>query len=256
MDGGLAQVRTPHGSAILRVRVTDGQRAGMLFAPIHWSDEIASDARVGALANACFDPFSGQPELKATPCSVSPVVRARSGFVLARRRVRLGPEPIWSWSAIEQGFASRIDTDATLDEVLASLKDGEDQETLVYEDSARGVSRAALIVDGRLAAVAFLGGGAVTWAGLLPAWTAPKLESGYRGILLSGRLEDGPASCGQTVCACFGVASDRIEAAIAAGAADVQAVGRATKAGTNCGSCIPEVRRMLAAVSVLQPEPA
>ena len=38
---------------------------------------------------------------------------------------------------------------------------------------------------------------------------------------------------------------DVIAATIAAGADSVEAVGAACKAGTNCGSCIPEIRKML-----------
>ena len=52
------------------------------------------------------------------------------------------------------------------------------------------------------------------------------------------------ADAGPTVCACFGVPLNMIEAAISAGATTPEAIGAATKAGTNCGSCLPELRRM------------
>jgi assimilatory nitrate reductase catalytic subunit len=47
------------------------------------------------------------------------------------------------------------------------------------------------------------------------------------------------------VCACLGVGANRIDAAIAAGAATAEAVGAATGAGTNCGSCRTDLRRMI-----------
>ena len=47
------------------------------------------------------------------------------------------------------------------------------------------------------------------------------------------------------VCACHGVGLDVITASIAGGAHSVEAVGAACKAGTNCGSCIPEIRKLL-----------
>ena len=50
---------------------------------------------------------------------------------------------------------------------------------------------------------------------------------------------------GPTVCACHGVGLDVITGVIAAGAGSVEAVGAACKAGTNCGSCIPEIRKLL-----------
>ena len=39
----------------------------------------------------------------------------------------------------------------------------------------------------------------------------------------------------------------QIEAAVAAGAGTVDAIGAATGAGTNCGSCRPEITRLIAA---------
>ncbi len=45
------------------------------------------------------------------------------------------------------------------------------------------------------------------------------------------------------ICSCFAVRRAAIEAAVRDGAADVDAVGAALKAGTNCGSCRPEIKR-------------
>jgi assimilatory nitrate reductase catalytic subunit len=49
------------------------------------------------------------------------------------------------------------------------------------------------------------------------------------------------------VCACLKVGARVIDAAIARGAGSVDAVSAATGAGTNCGSCRPELARMIAA---------
>ena len=48
-NGGFAEVSTEFGRCILKAQVSDRQQRGMLFAPIHWNDENASSARVGAL---------------------------------------------------------------------------------------------------------------------------------------------------------------------------------------------------------------
>ena len=69
-------------------------------------------------------------------------------------------------------------------------------------------------------------------------------DAADRRALLSGRAAT--ASAGPVVCACHGVGADVIATTIAGGAASVEAVGAACKAGTNCGSCIPEIRKMLA----------
>ena len=57
---------------------------------------------------------------------------------------------------------------------------------------------------------------------------------------------DGLANAGPIVCACFGVGRNTICDAIAAGARSAADIGAKLKAGTNCGSCIPELKRLIA----------
>ena len=52
---------------------------------------------------------------------------------------------------------------------------------------------------------------------------------------------------GPMICACFGVGRDTVEDAVKAGAvASVADIGRVLQAGSNCGSCLPELKRILA----------
>ena len=75
--GGFARVTTAHGACVAQGRdLSDGQQRGSLFAPIHWSDANASSARVGDLVAPQTDPYSGQPEAKATPAAIAPVAFA------------------------------------------------------------------------------------------------------------------------------------------------------------------------------------
>jgi assimilatory nitrate reductase catalytic subunit len=68
-------------------------------------------------------------------------------------------------------------------------------------------------------------------------------------MLLSGRAGEGGASAGPIVCACFGVGRTAIRDAIAAGAQTAAEIGAQLKAGTNCGSCLPELKRLVAQAS-------
>ncbi|MEI9925281.1 MAG: (2Fe-2S)-binding protein [Bradyrhizobium sp.] len=61
---------------------------------------------------------------------------------------------------------------------------------------------------------------------------------------------DGLATAGPIVCACFGVGRTTICDAIAAGAGSAAEIGTRLKAGTNCGSCIPELKRLIAQADV------
>ena len=73
-------------------------------------------------------------------------------------------------------------------------------------------------------------------------------------MLLSGKSMDGLANAGPIVCACFGVGRTTISDAIAAGARSVAEIGVTLKAGTNCGSCIPEMKRLIAQTGTGDPE--
>ena len=87
-----------------------------------------------------------------------------------------------------------------------------------------------------------------------PQWDAVKalfevetLAEETRRVLLSGRSADGLTSTGPIVCACFSVGLATIRAAIETGAAaSVAGIGEALRAGTNCGSCLPELKRIVA----------
>jgi assimilatory nitrate reductase catalytic subunit len=67
-----------------------------------------------------------------------------------------------------------------------------------------------------------------------------------RRILLSGHSGEGIADTGPVICACFGVGHAAIREAIAAGGGlSVADIGRTLRAGTNCGSCVPELRGII-----------
>src|SRR5450755_882597 len=98
IDGEFARITTDYGQCTLRVVVSEWQQRGMLFAPIHWSEATASAARVGALVVPITDPFSGQPENKATPASIVPYEYVFRGFALSRVPLEL-PDHVW-WTRV------------------------------------------------------------------------------------------------------------------------------------------------------------
>ncbi len=248
-DGGLARVASTHGSAVLRVDLDAEQARGSVFAPIHWNDETAGDARVGALVHPATDPHSGQPDAKATPVSVSPVAGEAGGFILSRRRLRLPGVTFWAWCAVDGGFATRLDGPFDPGPVLDALRSSVPGSDIArYRDEAADVTRAALLLEDRLEAVFYTGPGAPGgWTGLARLWAAEKLSALDRLLILSGESGEGVPQTGPIVCACFGVGEAAINEAIAQGACGIDDIGRTVKAGTNCGSCLPELKKMLKA---------
>jgi assimilatory nitrate reductase catalytic subunit len=249
-DAGFGKVTTPHGEAILKVRVQAGQRPGSIFAPIHWSDATAAHARVGDMVAAANDPLSGQPELKATPARVEPIAFGYRGFALTRRPVAALPDGTWFARVAVAGGAGLLfatDQPPAVWRALVGRILPADAELAEYLDAPRGVIRIAAFRARRFDGCLFVGP-----AHAPPQWDVvrARFESGAlveheRRILLSGRSGDGMAETGPLICACFGVKLSAIHEVMAAGVVSVADIGRVLRAGTNCGSCLPELRGII-----------
>ncbi|HVZ52691.1 MAG TPA: (2Fe-2S)-binding protein, partial [Pseudolabrys sp.] len=91
------------------------------------------------------------------------------------------------------------------------------------------------------------------WDAVKTLFEAETLDERERRALLSGKSTGGLADPGPLICACFGVGLNTIRAAMASGAAStVEEIGVALRAGTNCGSCLPELRKIVRRESVAQ----
>jgi assimilatory nitrate reductase catalytic subunit len=253
-DGGHARLTTDFGACVLKVVTSDRQQRGMVFAPIHWNDETAGMARVGGLVAPLVDPISGQPENKATPVSIRPQQFAQRGFVLSRKPLAMPFGVVWARVAVPGGMGYLLsdDTDAaTWKQWLRPLL-GDD--VAEYEDGVREVYRAVSFAGDRIDTCLFIGPTeqAIAWDAVRDLFAADSISDDQRRVLLSGRAADGQAGTGPVVCACFGVGRNTICDAIAAGAASPAEIGARLKAGTNCGSCIPEMKRLIATADTRQ----
>jgi assimilatory nitrate reductase catalytic subunit len=249
---GFARVVTDYGQCTLKVVVNARQQRGMLFAPIHWSEETASAARVGALVAPLTDPFSGQPENKATPASIVPYEYVFRGFVLSRAELELPDHVWWARVAVTGGHGYLFADNGDLARWHSWLRSFTDSDLAEYRDFGGGVYRAASFVEDRIETCLFVGPArdAGDWDVVKSLFAAGTLTTDQRRMLLSGKSVDGLASAGPIVCACFGVGRTTICDTVAAGAGSVAEIGAQLKAGTNCGSCIPELKRLIAQADV------
>jgi assimilatory nitrate reductase catalytic subunit len=257
IDGGLARVGTEWGAALLRVRITENQRRGELFMPMHWSGMNTADAVVGRLANPATDPVSGQPELKHTPAMISSYRPDWTGYLIVRSSKTLGDIPYWTRISVAGGQMFELagkEMHRDLAAWAGALMDADGTDDIVeYADPSRGIYRWARLVDGRLEACLFTAPAdspphaLPTRSWLIELLSTEVLTHGARSALLIGRPASGLTDNGRTVCSCFGVGIGLLIATIESGAVTtVEDVGRILKAGTNCGSCVSEVRDLIA----------
>jgi assimilatory nitrate reductase catalytic subunit len=249
--GGFAQVTTRHGACTLKVVLSEGQQQGSIFVPIHWSGVTASSARVGDLVGPDVDPFSGQPEAKATPAALAPADFAFRGFVLSRGTIKLPKGTWWSRVAVGGAFGYRLAANAplTMWRDLAPRLFGSQAILTEYVDRQRGVYRMAAFVEGRLEGCLFVGLGEVPleWTAtgtLFQPGAVATIPISMADRVKSTRFE---GESGSVICACFSVGLAAIrDAIVSAAAASTDDVGRALRAGTKCGTCLPELRSIIA----------
>jgi len=125
----------------------------------------------------------------------------------------------------------------------------EDRRAVSYADAARGVDKRALFTSNRLAAVRLSGETAAA------QWLREAMVRGYAGSMraivlapLAAPLEPAVPR-GRTVCSCLDVGERQI-VALAAEGASAESIRSRLKCGTQCGSCMPEVKRLVAETRV------
>ena len=249
----LARVHSRWGEMIVRVRTNPEQQPGTVFVPMHWGSPLAPRGRVNAAVNPEVDPVSGQPESKHTPVRVQLYRPSWHGFLLSREaiappaveyRVSIRDQACWRYELA--GETAISDWPAW---IRGLFGDQAGWEWLEFADVGTGRYRGALLVDGRLQACLFV---SPTQELPLRGWlaglfAAPELGLAERASLLAGRPGQGQRDSGRIVCACFGVGLNTLTAAIRdQRLITPEAIGAALKAGTNCGSCVPELRQLIA----------
>jgi assimilatory nitrate reductase catalytic subunit len=251
-DGDLARIETRFGFARARVRLGDAQRPGHAFLPMHWSGKFAAMSGAGALSSPVTDAYSGQPELKHVPARIARETVAWQAVLLTRRDLRPTGFVHWSRQAVAGGWSYALTGTETPDQgiLLARALLPAMAESLVEYRDRHGLNYRAAMLDGAGSLAEAL---MVASVGHLPdaAWLASLLASpdplsaGERRALLSGRAPEAGPSIGRVVCACFNVGVNQLAAAAQSGCRSLDAIGKALGAGTNCGSCRSEIRRIV-----------
>lgn len=250
-----AIVNSPAGSVTVKIKISDSQQKGSLFVPIHWNDSFSSNARINTLIPAVTDPLSGQPEFKHSIAAINPWQPRWRGFILTRRpRLKLQYSSYWSrsrgkglWRYEIAGNEMPVDWAEQAHQLLSDENDG-DSNWIEYFDKARNHYRAARFIGEKLESCTFICGEKELperdW--LISLFQQDRLEAKERISLLSGEPPVAREDTGKTVCACFNIGIRTIEKTITEnGLTTAEEIGLLIQAGTNCGSCLPELGEIL-----------
>jgi len=254
LNGGeLAQISSETGAEIfVRIRVTERQQRGSLFVPMHWNLQFSRQARVGSLIKTVVDPISGQPEFKHSVASIKFCDASWYGFIISRSIPALKYSCYWARSR-GKGFwryeiagKEKPEDWAKHAKTLLNVEPGE--EWAEFYDKADGHYRAARFIKGHLDSVIFIDSSVLLpprdW--LISLFQQDSISVKERLSLLQGVPPADVDDVGRIICACFNVGEKTICKAIGnAATKDVAAVGEICQAGTNCGSCRPEIAELI-----------
>lgn len=245
-EGELVTVSGRGERLVLRLRLDSGQRPGEVFAPIHWSGQWARAAAVGSVIAPVCDPVSGQPAFKHGRVRVR---RMATDFhaILLRRQAPAGLADFeyWSRTPLANVEAWRLAGAQRPDDlVVEQLLGGRPQ--LEMSDAGTGRQRFARLEGQRLESVLLVepefAFPALDWLDSL--FGQDTLDAGDRRSLLAASPA-GTVDSGAVVCSCFQVGEQTIRKTIEEGCTTVEALGKALQCGTNCGSCVPELKSLI-----------
>ena len=276
-NGDLVHVTNKRGSQIFAVSESDEMRAGQVFVAMHWGEEYLSGRGhgsnfsfgVNALTSPAIDPVSRQPELKHAAVKILKAdlpwrflafawVDGAQAFSL-----QLALRPYMREFAYAScvpfgrdkvGILFRAADDyAAAPELLQKIEDLfgiHGAQVLRYDDKRRGNARHILVRDGTLAAVALSGDiSAESWLKAYLLDQQPVAKLGRMLLMPSTSAPQGFKPRGKVVCSCLNVADTEINTALESlngSPLDVLAgLQSRLKCGTNCGSCVPELKKMI-----------
>jgi len=261
--GDLVRVKSRRGEVIVVAEASDSVRPGQCFLPMHWGARFMGGRGINALTLPVFDAVSKQPELKHAAVQVAKAVLPWRMVVLAvgdGAKLLDAVQPLLrACDYAAAGLAGReqdvlmlrlAHTQPLPESLLADLDAAlglvDPLTVMHYEDRPRGISK-RVRVDGGKVTAARLTGETAAFDWLRDVIVEGVDAASLRAWMLApvARPPAGGAGRGRIVCNCLNVAEPDILVAITAGA-DLATLQATLKCGTECGSCVPELKRLLA----------
>ena len=280
-DGELVEVSSRRGKLVIAAQASDDVRPGQSFIPMHWGSRFLGGrdgAGVNVLTVSTFDPVSKQPELKHAAVRIAPAALPWRLVAFAYADAANQPASASLINALavlreEFPFAVCVPFGRDRPGVLLRLADAsapgaetlrmidallnlDGDHVMRYDDPRRSIGRRIATIDGKLVAVRLSGSAAdVAAEGWLRAWLEQGDPIESLGSLLlsaSAQAPAGTALRGAIVCNCCNVSAAEIDETLLAlagpPAARLAALQSRLRCGTECGSCVPELKARIAAI--------
>jgi assimilatory nitrate reductase catalytic subunit len=283
VDGDLAYVTSRRGSIVVPVKTSSQVHSSQAFMAMHWGEEFLSGSTstgermtgVNALTSPAFCPTSKQPELKHAavkilkaelPWRLLAVAWLPEGSALTAREQLRELMPAFAFASCvpfgreRSGVLFRAAAHEAAPEALLLQIENvlglSTAEVLHYADKKRGQRRSMRLRSSNDSTKleSFLLAGDISAEAWVKTLLQDELPAQAYGRLLLAPGAKAPiaiAPRGKQVCSCFDVSERQIEAALQTATGSevdrLAAVQNQLRCGTNCGSCLPELKRMIQA---------
>lgn len=273
-NGDIVKVSNKRGSLVLAAQLSDEVQASQTFIAMHWGSQFMHGLGVNALMPPTFDKTSKQPELKHTAIKIEKlelpwrmtVMRTIQNLDMLEKVRGLLVHFDYATCGlfgrktehhvgmlILRAAHTQAPDNALIEQIDQILAMTDDMPLLKYQDAKRGISKRILVNSDsgkpEVTGVRLVGETLATdW--LKEIMTAGEFTAELRRWALAP-LSTPPAgqrSRGKIICNCLDVAENDIIETIQLGA-DLITLQNKLKCGTECGSCVPELKRLVAANS-------
>jgi len=261
-DCDIVKLSNKRGELNIRIQTSNEVKPAQTFLPMHWGRQFMNGLGANALMPAEVDKISKQPELKHTTIKVEKlnlpwqmtVMRSCHDLSLISQIRPLlshfdyatcglhGRENSMVVLRASHHEAPDADIVAQLDSLLGMV---EGAPMLQYDDAKRSVSKRILVEHHQVTGVRLIG------ETLAADWLKQVMQQGaFTDELRKWALAPlstpptGQKSRGKIICNCYDVSENEIIETCEMGA-DLQTLQAKLKCGTECGSCVPELKRLV-----------
>jgi len=258
-DADLMRLSNRRGSLIIQVQASDDMKEGELFIPMHWGSRFMSGLGVNALTTSAFDSISKQPELKYASVNIEKIElgwhmtvmkTSTDHSILEKMRNFISKFDYATCNLygrnkgviVFRAFNQLKPDSVFIDDIDSLLGMSLGAPLITYEDKAHDISKRVLVENKNVTGVRLVG------ETLATQW--------LREVMVNGNFTDelrrwalaplkeppvGGVGRGKIVCVCLDVSEKEIIETLEAGA-DLETLKNKLKCGTECGSCIPELK--------------
>jgi len=282
-NGDIVKVENKRGSLVLPVMSSEEVQPAQTFIAMHWGNQVINGLGVNALMPPMFDKVSKQPELKHTairikkldlPWHMTMMGICRDLSLLEKIRGELKHFTYASCGLFgretESGrvgmlllrAAHETAPDISLISKLdAMLNMTDDSPCLNYNDLKHGVSKRILVLKNATTGNPEVAGVRLVGETLATDWLKDIMTKGqfideaqYKEFSrwALAPISAAPSSKqgrGKVICSCLDVSQSEIIENITLGA-DLITLQSKLKCGTQCGSCVPELKRLVFSYSL------